>query len=101
MARMSKSDAVRNREESHAGTKINLEMTLESLQKTIDWEESWPNNITNLTQNLQSHYNGLRILLRSIEPVESDGHVRVLPGPVMRTEDYDTAERNVVVIGDD
>ncbi len=101
MSRMGKSDAERNREESHAGVKINLEMTLETLKKTIDWEESWPNTITNLAQRLESHLTGLRVLLRSIEPVENDGHVRVLPGPIMKTEDYDTAERKVIVIGDD
>ncbi len=97
--RLGKSDAERNREESHANTKVNLQVAIDALKVAIDWEQSWPNHITNLGRDLESHYNGLRILLRSVEPVENDGHVRVLP--VMKTEDYDTAERKVIVIGDD
>ncbi len=100
--RLSKTDAVRNREESHAHTKINLQIAIDALKVAIDWERSWPNTITNLGKNLESHHNGLRLLLRSVEPVDTDGHVRVLPAtPVMETEDYDTAEDNVIVIGDD
>jgi hypothetical protein len=102
MSRTVKSDAVRNREESHANTKTNLELALKSIETAIDWEASWPNKITNLASDLESIKNKIRTILRSVEPVENDGHVRVLPtAPVMETEDFDRAERNVIVIGDD
>ncbi len=101
MSRLSKSEAERHREMSHANTKIHLELALKSLDEALDWVRSWPNHITNLEEDLVSLINRGRILLRQIDPVDTDGHVRVLPQPVMKTEDYDTAERNVIVIGDD
>ena len=98
--RLSKSEAVRHREESHANTKISLEMAIKALEEALDWSRSWPNNITNLESDLKSLKNKASILLRHIEPVDTDGHVRVVPA-AMKTEDFDTAEQNVIVIGDD
>ncbi len=99
-SKLSKSEAERHREASHANTKISLELALKSIEEAIDWEHSWPNNITNLGKDLEQIRNRLRIIIRSVEPVETDGHVRVVPA-AMKTEDFDTAEANVIVIGDD
>ena len=100
MSRLGKSDAERNREESHVNVETNLQLALKSIELAQDWERSWPNKVTNLGQDLEQMRNRLRIILRSVEPVESDGHVRVVPA-AMKTEDFDTAEQNVIVIGDD
>ncbi len=97
--RLGKSEAERHRETSHANTKIHLELALKSLDEALDWVRSWPNHITNLESDLVSLINRGRILLRQVDPVDTDGHVRVLP--VMKTEDYDTAEANVIKVGDD
>ena len=97
--RVGKADAQRNREESYAHVKTNLEAALKSIELAQDWERSWPNKVTNLGSDLESIRNKMRIILRSVGPVENDGHVRVLP--VMKTEDFDAAETNVIVIGDD
>ncbi len=102
--RLSKSDAERNREESHANVKTNLQLALKSIEMAIDWEHSWPNKVTNLGTDLEQIRNRLRIIIRSVEPVESDGHVRVVPAtskPSAFGPDVDTGETQVIVIGND
>ncbi len=101
--RLGKSDAERNREESHANTKVNLQVAIDALKVAIDWEQSWPNNITNLGSDLEQIRNRLRIIIRSVEPVDTDGHVRVVPATArVNPGDLDTGELpRVIVIGDD
>ncbi len=91
--RLSKSEAERHRETSHANAKVGLELALKSLEEALDWERSWPNNITNLESDLVSLINKLRIIIRQVDPVDTDGHVRVV-APII-------AEDKVIVIGDD
>ncbi len=102
--KLSKTDAVRNREESHSHTKISLEMALKSVEEARDWARSWPNNVTNLEQDLEQIRNRLRIILRSVEPVDPDGHVRIVPATPKASPygtDVDTGETEVIVITDD
>lgn len=96
-ANLGKSEAERHREQSHANLKINLDIGLDAIEKARDWELSWPNNITNLTQDLEQMRNRLRIMIRSVEPVDPYGHVRIVPG----VPNISTKEDKIIVIGDD
>ena len=94
--KVGKTEAERHRDASHASAKINLELALKSLDEAFDWIRSWPNNITNLESDVESLINRLRIILRTVAPVETDGHVRVLPG----IPDDRVPKEKVIVIGD-
>ena len=73
-----KTEAQRHKEDAHAQVKVNLKIAREAMEFVQDWEHSWPNDITNFPQGIESTINDIRVFQRQVQPptVENDPHGR-------------------------
>ncbi len=91
-----KTEAERNRVESHQNTHIHLRMAKESLTEALDWSRSWPNKIKKLDEDLESMLTRLGTIITAVKPPD---YVTGPSGPIIADMD-DIGDTPIIRIKD-